>query len=107
MAFDPNKVSKHIFSWLNSYADAAKFDGFVLGVSGGIDSALVLALASEALGAENVLNVLMPSKFSSDHSVSDAEKLAIMAHEETGFGRVADKSLKMFLLQKKHLGQKI
>ena len=44
MAFDPNKVSKHIFSWLNSYADAAKFDGFVLGVSGGIDSAVTATL---------------------------------------------------------------
>jgi len=44
MAFDPNQVSKHIFSWLNSYADAAKLDGFVLGVSGGIDSAVTATL---------------------------------------------------------------
>lgn len=47
----------------------------VLGLSGGIDSALTLALASEALGAENVLSVLMPSQHSSDHSVDDAVQI--------------------------------
>jgi NAD+ synthase (glutamine-hydrolysing) len=46
-----------------------------LGLSGGIDSALVAAIASEALGAKNVLGVLMPSPYSSDHSISDAEDL--------------------------------
>ncbi|MCO5247910.1 MAG: NAD+ synthase [Chitinophagales bacterium] len=44
----------------------------VLGLSGGVDSALVLVLAVKALGAENVLSVLMPSEYSSDHSVKDA-----------------------------------
>ncbi|OIQ03402.1 MAG: NAD+ synthase [Zetaproteobacteria bacterium CG06_land_8_20_14_3_00_59_53] len=48
----------------------------VIGLSGGIDSALVAALACEALGAENVLGVLMPSRYSSDHSISDAAQLA-------------------------------
>jgi len=48
----------------------------VIGLSGGIDSAVVAALACEALGAENVLGVLMPSRFSSHHSVGDAEVLA-------------------------------
>jgi len=48
----------------------------VIGLSGGIDSALVAALACEALGAEHVLGVLMPSRYSSDHSVSDAIELA-------------------------------
>jgi len=47
----------------------------VIGLSGGIDSAVVAVLACEALGAENVLGVLMPSRFSSHHSVSDAEAL--------------------------------
>jgi len=47
----------------------------VIGLSGGIDSALVAALAVEALGAEQVLGVLMPSRYSSDHSVSDAKEL--------------------------------
>ncbi|HWR74990.1 MAG TPA: NAD+ synthase, partial [Bacteroidales bacterium] len=44
----------------------------VIGLSGGIDSAVVLALAAEALGAENTLAVLMPSVYSSEHSVKDA-----------------------------------
>jgi NAD+ synthase (glutamine-hydrolysing) len=48
----------------------------VIGLSGGIDSAVVAALACEALGSENVLGVLMPSRFSSGHSVDDAETLA-------------------------------
>ncbi|OIO70409.1 MAG: NAD+ synthase [Zetaproteobacteria bacterium CG12_big_fil_rev_8_21_14_0_65_55_1124] len=47
----------------------------LIGLSGGIDSALVAALAVEALGAEQVLGVLMPSRYSSDHSISDAEAL--------------------------------
>jgi NAD+ synthase (glutamine-hydrolysing) len=52
------------------------FTNAVLGSSGGIDSAVVQALASEALGPENVLAVLMPSHFSSEGSVADARKLS-------------------------------
>ncbi len=48
----------------------------VLGLSGGIDSAVTLALASEALGASSMRVLLMPSQYSSDHSVTDAVKLA-------------------------------
>ena len=48
----------------------------VLGLSGGIDSALCAALAVEAIGAENVLGVSLPSRYSSDHSVSDAKDVA-------------------------------
>jgi len=44
----------------------------VIGLSGGIDSALTAVIAVEALGAENVLGVLLPSRYSSDHSLSDA-----------------------------------
>lgn len=52
------------------------FNKAILGSSGGIDSAVTLALAVEALGKENVLAVLMPSKFSSNHSVDDAFELS-------------------------------
>lgn len=52
------------------------FKQAVLGLSGGIDSAVVAVLAAEALGNQNVLGVLMPSEFSTDHSVKDAEDLA-------------------------------
>ena len=48
----------------------------VIGLSGGIDSALVACLAVDALGSDNVYLVSMPSRFSSDHSKSDAKKLA-------------------------------
>ncbi|MCQ2295356.1 MAG: NAD+ synthase [Bacteroidales bacterium] len=48
----------------------------VVGLSGGMDSAMVCALAAEALGAENVHGILMPSQYSTDHSVKDAEDLA-------------------------------
>jgi NAD+ synthase (glutamine-hydrolysing) len=48
----------------------------IIGLSGGIDSALVLVLAARALGKENVMSLLMPSGFSSDHSINDAVALA-------------------------------
>jgi NAD+ synthase (glutamine-hydrolysing) len=48
----------------------------LMGLSGGIDSAVCAALATEALGSENVLGILMPSRYSSDHSVKDAAGLA-------------------------------
>ena len=48
----------------------------LLGLSGGIDSAVTAVLAVDALGAENVLGVLMPSRYSSDHSIRDAHDLA-------------------------------
>jgi NAD+ synthase (glutamine-hydrolysing) len=52
------------------------FSKVVVGLSGGIDSALVAAIARDALGAENVLGVIMPSRYSSSSSVKDAGKLA-------------------------------
>jgi NAD+ synthase (glutamine-hydrolysing) len=52
------------------------FKQAILGLSGGIDSALVYTLAVQALGKENVLGVLMPSPYSSDHSISDSLQLA-------------------------------
>jgi NAD+ synthase (glutamine-hydrolysing) len=59
------------------YVDKNGFDGVVLGLSGGVDSSLVATIAVDALGPGRVHGVLMPSRFSSDHSVTDAEKLAI------------------------------
>jgi NAD+ synthase (glutamine-hydrolysing) len=52
------------------------FKSAVIGLSGGIDSAVTLVLATEALGAENVRVLLLPSQYSSDHSVNDARQLA-------------------------------
>lgn len=61
---------------IKDYAAKNRFIKCVLGLSGGIDSALVAALACEALGAENVLSVMMPSPFSSEGSIKHSEKLA-------------------------------
>ncbi|MEX2216868.1 MAG: NAD+ synthase [Phycisphaeraceae bacterium] len=61
---------------LRDYCRKCGFKAVVLGLSGGIDSALTAALAVAALGKENVRGVAMPSRFSSDHSVSDAKDLA-------------------------------
>ncbi len=61
---------------IKDYAQKNRFTKAVLGLSGGIDSALVAALACEALGAENVLSVMMPSPFSSEGSVKHSEALA-------------------------------
>lgn len=58
------------------YVQKCGFKDVVLGLSGGIDSAVTCAIAVEALGAEHVLGIGMPSRYSSDHSVSDAETLA-------------------------------
>ena len=61
---------------LKEYCENTGFNKVVLGLSGGIDSALTAVLAAQALGAENVLGVLMPSMFSSEGSITDSLKLA-------------------------------
>ncbi|MCP4376910.1 MAG: NAD+ synthase [bacterium] len=61
---------------LKDYVRKCGFSSVVLGSSGGIDSAVVAALASDAIGPENVYSLAMPSRYSSDHSLSDAEALA-------------------------------
>ena len=63
-------LGTHDFVTKNGFTDV------VVGLSGGIDSALVAAVAVEALGPEHVHGVLMPSRYSSDHSVSDSEALS-------------------------------
>mgnify|MGYP003351320045 CR=1 FL=1 len=61
---------------LRDYVQKNGFSSVVLGLSGGIDSALVAAIAVDALGAENVIGVSMPSVYSSEHSKDDARELA-------------------------------
>jgi NAD+ synthase (glutamine-hydrolysing) len=61
---------------IRDYFAKLGFKKAILGLSGGIDSAVTAALAVRALGAENVRGVLMPSQHSSDHSVQDARQLA-------------------------------
>ncbi|MBM3691096.1 MAG: NAD+ synthase [Actinobacteria bacterium] len=61
---------------LKSYVEKNNFKSVILGLSGGIDSAVVATLAIDALGAERVYAVALPSKYSSSHSLSDAYDLA-------------------------------
>jgi len=69
---DIHQIHDALILGIKDYFMKSGFSKAILGLSGGIDSALVCALASEALGPENVMAVLMPSEFSSDHSVQDA-----------------------------------
>ena len=70
---------------LRDYVRKNGFKSVVLGLSGGIDSAVVATIAADAIGGENVYGISMPSKYSSDHSKSDAELLAenLGCHYET------------------------
>ncbi len=60
---------------VRDYAQKSGFSKVILGLSGGIDSSLVAAIAKEALGSSNVLALLMPSPYSSEHSITDAQQL--------------------------------
>lgn len=73
---DIEKVYQALVLGIRDFFRKMKFKTAVIGLSGGIDSAVTAALAVDALGKENVRGLLMPSKFSSDHSVTDAEDLA-------------------------------
>lgn len=72
---DIAQIHQALILGIQDYFYKSGFKQAILGLSGGIDSAVVCALAAEALGAENVMAVLLPSKFSSDHSLKDAEHL--------------------------------
>ncbi len=78
--FDANLNIQHIHEALvmgiGDYFKKLNFTKAILGSSGGIDSAVVLALASQALGSKNVRAILMPSPFSTSHSVTDATQLS-------------------------------
>ena len=69
-------VHNKIVNGIKEFVHAAGAKSVVLGLSGGIDSALVASLATEALGSDNVMGFIMPSEFSTVHSVQDAVDLA-------------------------------
>ncbi|MBI2731292.1 MAG: NAD+ synthase [Sphingobacteriales bacterium] len=70
------EIHDAIILGIRDYFKKMGFTKAILGSSGGIDSAVTLALASTALGKENVRAILMPSQYSTGHSVSDAEELS-------------------------------
>ena len=69
------EIHQALILGIRDYFSKMGFSKAILGASGGIDSAVVQALAVEALGKENVRAILMPSQFSTSHSVDDAEQL--------------------------------
>ena len=73
---DLEQIWQGLVIGLRDYVNKNNFKSVILGVSGGIDSALVAALASDAIGADKVHGIAMPSKYSSEHSLSDAKELA-------------------------------
>ena len=79
---DEDQMWKAIVVGLRDYVAKNGFSSVILGLSGGIDSAVVAALAIDALGADRVHGVAMPSKYSSEHSITDAQAMA----QATGLG---------------------
>jgi NAD+ synthase (glutamine-hydrolysing) len=79
---DEEEIWNAIVVGLRDYVSKNGFTSVLVGLSGGIDSALVAALAVDALGPDRVHGVGMPSKYSSDHSIADAEAFAT----NTGIG---------------------
>jgi len=69
-------IHKALVTGIRDYFAKANLKSCIVGLSGGIDSAVCLTLAAEALGPENTRALLMPSRYSSEHSITDAESLA-------------------------------
>lgn len=72
---DIEQIHQAVILGIRDYFYKSGFKQAILGLSGGIDSAVVCALAAEALGPQNVMAVLLPSRFSTDHSLKDAQDL--------------------------------
>lgn len=76
-ALDPlEELYRALVLGTGDYVRKSGFSGVALGLSGGIDSSLTAVIAADALGAENVLGVAMPTRYSSDDSLEDAQALA-------------------------------
>lgn len=87
--FDPDTAITTIKRFLTGKLLESSLGGFVVGLSGGIDSSLSATLAVEAVGAEKVLGVMMPYTTSSSHSLEDARKLADWLKIETRLVEIA------------------
>ncbi len=73
---DEEEIYTAIVTGVRDYVHKNGFSSVLIGLSGGIDSALTAAIACDAIGPESVYGVSMPSQYSSDHSIADAEDLA-------------------------------
>lgn len=70
-------IHQALICGIDDYFKKAGFTKAIVGLSGGLDSAVVMALAAKTLGPENVRAVMLPSPFSSEHSIADARQLAL------------------------------
>jgi NAD+ synthetase len=93
---DVELLERALVLGVRDYLHKLGLDRVVVGLSGGVDSAVTAYLATRALGPENVLAVLMPGPFSSEHSVTDARALARQLGIETRLVRI-DSIFKTFL----------
>ncbi len=73
---EEEEILKALIMGTRDYTHKCSFKSAVIGLSGGIDSALTAKIAADALGSENVVGVMMPSMYSSEGSIKDSEKLA-------------------------------
>ena len=73
---DEEEMFRGLVMGVRDYLNKCGYSKAVVGLSGGIDSAVVAAIAVEALGADNVMGISMPSQYTADQSISDAERLA-------------------------------
>ncbi|MGA7722667.1 MAG: NAD+ synthase [Ignavibacteriaceae bacterium] len=92
------EVLEALIYGIKEYCEKLKFSKVLVGLSGGIDSALVTYIAVQALGKENVNVVMMPSKYSSDGSIIDSEKLIAklgISFEQISIQPVVDKTIEM------------
>ncbi len=92
-AFDPAMAAEHCGEFIKAVLNEAGVQKLVLGLSGGIDSAVAAGLAVKALGADNVLGIMMPYSTSSAASLTDAEAVAVslgMKTEKVSIAPMAD-----------------
>lgn len=86
MAVDVPTVRRQLVTFLRTYAEDTKVSGYVLGVSGGVDSAVVAALAAEAVGPDRVLGLLLPHATSNPQDAIDGE--LVCQHLRIPFERI-------------------
>ncbi len=83
LRFDPEQTLNAILGFIREVVENANASGVVLGLSGGVDSALTAALCTRALGKEKVLGVLMPTSFTPEEDIADALELTEMLEIRT------------------------
>jgi len=103
---EEEEIKEAIILGIRDYFQKQGFSKAVIGLSGGIDSALVATLAAQALGSQNILGVLMPSPYTSRQSVEDALKLAKNLNIKTeivDIGKIYDSYAKTLFLNKENI----